>query len=113
MSEFQSLKLVLLGLIPISRDGFHAAIGILAYVVSVTFLRRSPRTFGALRLGLVVALLIETIDFVDDLRFSAPTRLGDSAKDILVTCAAPLLFVFAARQFGKPEAPPDAARSTE
>jgi hypothetical protein len=79
----------------------------------LTFLRRSPRSFDALRLGLVVALLIETIDFVDDLRFSEPTRLGDSAKDILVTCTAPLLFVNAVRLFGKAEGPSDATRPPE
>ena len=96
MSDYQSFKLLLLDFLPLSKDAVHVYIGLTVLLVWVAGLRR-PLEWTSLVPVFAVALLMETVDLMDDLRWLGHPRWSASLHDLVNTTFWPVVLVFAAR----------------
>jgi hypothetical protein len=92
-SIYQSLKLWLTGIIPISRDAFHIYIGCLVLLLSLLFIESKKSTIILILPVFVVAIGMETLDIMDDIGSFGYPRWGASLHDIVNTTLIPILFL--------------------
>lgn len=97
MSPYQSIKLLLLDIVPLSRDGFHIYIGFGCFMATL-WLRRKPLTsFLLVTPGLVLAVMLEVLDLHDDVVGLGHARWGASLFDVINTNVIPICIVALAR----------------
>ncbi len=97
MSDYQSFKLLLLDFLPLSKDAVHVYIGLAVLLVWVAGLRRPLGAWTSLVPVFAVALLMETVDLVDDLRWLGHPRWSASLHDLVNTTFWPVVLVITAR----------------
>jgi hypothetical protein len=90
-SLYQTSKLYLLDLIPISRDAFHVYIGMTIFLIFFFFCRSSKISWKLLIPVFVVSILLECVDLVDDAMSIGSMRIGASFHDIINTNLIPAL----------------------
>ena len=90
---YQGAKLVLLDLLPLSKDAFHIYVGFTVFLVAAWLLR--TKHSGAIPLLAVfsVAIGMEALDAFDDLSTLGYLRYQDSIVDIVNTTMIPLACV--------------------
>lgn len=98
-SSYQHLKLWLLPQVGLSKDAIHIYIGVACLLVSVLVLRLPLSSWKALVLGLVAALIMESLDLRDDLTCFGHFRWAASRKDLVNTNLIPLLIVLLAKKY--------------
>ena len=104
----QHLKLWLVPQLGLSKDAIHIYIGFVCLLLSVLVLRLPLSSWKVLVLGLVVAMIMESLDLRDDLASFGHFRWAASFKDLVNTNLIPLLLVLLARgnvpsRIGDPE----------
>ena len=90
-SEYQSFKILWLGVLPLTKDAIHVYIGFLCLLVALVVLRRRLSSFWALLPGVLVALTMEVFDLRDGYRWT------ESVKDFVNTNLIPFVLVLLAR----------------
>lgn len=90
-SDYQTLKLWTLGVLPLAKDAIHVYIGFLCFLFALVVLRRRLSSYSALIPGLLVAISMEYFDLRDGYAWL------ESAKDIANTNLLPLVLVTLAR----------------
>lgn len=94
VSPYQSLKIWLAHYVPIDRDILHVLIGLALLLVAFVLARKSKSAtpfYWALVIAFSVAVGMETLDMIDDVRSLDTWRWRASILDILRTIACPLL----------------------
>lgn len=92
MSYFQSLKTDIILFLGISRDTIHLYIGFLSLLLSFFFFKKIS-SYKTLILGLIISVLLESIDLSDDMAAYGFPRWGASLHDVFNTNLLPFLFV--------------------
>lgn len=95
-STYQRVKLVVLSLLPLTKDALHVYIGCACLLVTAWVLRRPLSSMRLLVPGLLLSLAMEAADLRDGFR-QDDVRWEDSAHDIVNTNLIPLAFVLIAR----------------
>ena len=98
-SSYQHLKLWLLPQVGLSKDAVHIYIGVVCLLISVVVFRLPLSSWKALILGLVVAVIMESLDLRDDLASFGHFRWAASLKDVVNTNLIPLLMVLLAKRY--------------
>ncbi|HEY1074563.1 MAG TPA: hypothetical protein VGE59_02580 [Patescibacteria group bacterium] len=93
--DYQDFKMIIVYGLDLAKDAIHIYLGFLAWLISVLFFHRSPRTPQVLVLGFVFSLLMELADIRGDwIQYRSPDWMG-SLHDIVHTNMIPtLLFIF-------------------
>ena len=97
-SSYQHLKLWLMPQLGLSKDAIHIYVGFACLLISVLVLRLPLSSWKALVLGLVVAVIMESLDLRDDLASFGHFRWAASLKDLFNTNLIPLLLVLLAKR---------------
>lgn len=97
MSPFQSLKMTIVESLHLAKDGIHIYVGVACFLIAIAIGRRSPRSFQAVLLGLVISLLAEALDLRDDLNSLGHFRWTASLKDVINTNLLPMVLLIFAR----------------
>lgn len=96
-SLYQRFKIVLLSILPLSKDALHVYLGCLCLLATALLRRRPLSSFKLLLPGLLLSLVMEAFDLRDDLQTEGRRRWEASAHDVLNTNLVPLIFVALAR----------------
>ncbi len=97
MSTFQSFKHELVQFAELSKDALHIYVGLTVFLISAALARKGLRSFMALVLVLVVAVIGEILDLRDELRAHERIKWWASLHDLLNTCFWPLVLWVLAR----------------
>lgn len=93
MSEYQSLKLLLVDLLGISKDGFHIIIGFLVFLIFSYIFKIKLSSYKALIAPFFFAFLLEAKDFYDSVAFGFLIDVPDAVHDIIITMLLLVLVV--------------------
>ena len=96
-SLYQRFKLVVLTLVPLSKDAVHVYLGCVCLLAAAALLRWPLSSFKALLPGLLLSLAMEAADLRDERR-EPRLRWGDSVHDLVNTNLTPLAIVVLARR---------------
>jgi hypothetical protein len=96
-STYQRVKLVVLSLVPLTKDAVHVYIGCGCLLGAAALLRWPLSSFRVLVPGLLVSLAMEVVDLRDGLR-EDNLNLGASLHDLVNTNLIPLIVVWLARR---------------
>jgi hypothetical protein len=96
-SFYQLFKLWLVPYVGLTKDAIHIYVGFACLLVSVLVLRAPLSSWRALVLGILAAVVMETLDLRDDLAAFGYLRWWASVKDMLNTNAIPILLVLLAK----------------
>ncbi len=91
MAPYQSFKLLLVEAVGLSKNGFHFFLGALAYLMTVAIFKIKFTSAKSLIAPIVLALLMEIMDFRDATAFDMKLDWADSLKDVLLTVSSPLI----------------------
>lgn len=83
----------------LSKDAIHIYVGVVCLLVSVLVFRLPLSSWKALILGLIVAVIMESLDLRDDLASFGHFRWAASLKDLVNTNLIPLLIVLLAKKY--------------
>lgn len=97
-SVYQLFKLWLVPYVGLTKDAIHIYVGFGCLLFSVLVLRVPLSSWRALALGILAAVVMETLDLRDDLAAFGHLRWWASLKDLLNTNAIPILLVMLARR---------------
>ena len=97
MSAYQTLKLYLLSLIPLTKDATHIYIGMLVLLIWVIAFRRPLHSLTSLIPVVIIASIMEMIDLYDDMQWLGYPRWSNSWHDLVNTCFWPAVLVISAR----------------
>lgn len=104
--QYESLKRLILAAAPLTRDGWHVAIGailVLIFALWAVAIRRPYPAWPVIIVALGLAWGLEAIDVIEDMvRFGQP-HLLDTLWDVLLTGLAPVLALVAVRSGGGPD----------
>jgi hypothetical protein len=89
-TAFQELKLILLSIIPISRDAFHIYIGFFVFVGCI-LIYKGKLKWKCLIPVFIIAIGIEVLDLKDDYYYYGFPRWSSSLHDVLNTVFIPLV----------------------
>lgn len=93
MSFYQTLKLILIEIFELSRDGFHVILGFVVFLIFAKLFRISLTSWKALLPTLIFSLLLEIVDFRDSAVFNMRYDFIDSLHDIFITNLLPVIMV--------------------
>lgn len=96
-SLYQHLKIWLIPHLGLSKDAIHIYIGFACLLIALLVLRQPLSSLRVLVPGLVVTVIMETLDLRDDFAAFARLRWSASLKDALNTNAIPTLLVLMAK----------------
>ena len=96
-SLYQRFKLIVLSVVPLSKDAVHVYIGCTCLLGAAALLRWPLSAFKTLLPGLLLSLAMEAADLRDEWR-ERHLRWGDSVHDIVNTNLLPLAVVALARR---------------
>jgi hypothetical protein len=96
-STYQRIKLVVLSLLPLTKDAVHVYLGCGCLLAAAALLRWPLSSFRVLLPGLVLSLAMEAVDLRDGLR-EDHLNLAASVHDLLNTNLIPLAIVWLARR---------------
>jgi hypothetical protein len=96
-SLYQRVKLVVLDLLPLTRDAVHIYIGCACLLATAALLRWPLSSFKVLVPGLVLSLAMEVADLRDGFRQHEVHGAG-SVHDVVNTNLIPLVIVLLARR---------------
>lgn len=91
MSKYQSLKMHLLEIIPISKDAFHVYIGFTVFALAFLLLKSRFKTFILIIPSIIISMLMETFDLRDDFRSTGECQWWESLHDIVNTNLIPFI----------------------
>lgn len=92
--DYQDFKMVIVHGLDLAKDAIHIYLGFLAWLISVLFFHKSPRSPHVLILGFVLSLLMELADLRGEvIQYRAPDW-GGSLHDIINTNFIPALLLF-------------------
>jgi hypothetical protein len=97
-SEYQLLKLKVLGFLHLSKDAAHVYIGVLLLLLAVVLFRRPLRSWTALLPGLVATVIMETLDLRDGYADDGVWHWRLTLEDVINTNLLPVLIVFLAKR---------------
>jgi len=96
-STYQRIKLVVLSILPLSKDAVHVYVGCAALLATACLLRWPLSSLKVLIPGLLLSLAMEVADLRDGYR-EGHIRWRDSFHDIVNTNLIPLTFVVLSRR---------------
>jgi hypothetical protein len=96
-STYQRIKLVVLSLLPLTKDAVHVYLGCACLLAAAAVLRWPLSSFRVLLPGLVLSLAMEAVDLRDGLREDR-LNLAASVHDLINTNLLPLAIVWLARR---------------
>jgi hypothetical protein len=96
-SLYQRFKLIVLSVVPLSKDAVHVYVGCACLLAVAAVLRWPLSAFKTLLPGLVLSLLMEAADLRDELK-ERRLRWRDSVHDIVNTNLVPVVIVTLARR---------------
>lgn len=99
MSTYQSLKLVVLESLNLSKDAVHMHIGLMVLFLAVILWRRGRLDYVTLLPVFLVAIVMECLDIRDDMESLGHMRWSAYAHDIINTVIWPTLAVFSYKWF--------------
>jgi hypothetical protein len=97
-SVYQRLKLVVLSLLPLTKDAIHVYIGCACLLAAAALLRWPLSSFKTLIPGLVLSLGMEALDLRDGLRQDHQLNVAASIHDLWNTNLIPFVIVLLARR---------------
>ena len=97
-SAYQRLKLVVLSLLPLTKDAIHVYIGCGCLLAAAALLRWPLSSFRVLVPGLVLSLAMEAADLRDGLRQDHRFNGAASVHDLVNTNLVPFTIVLLARR---------------
>jgi hypothetical protein len=96
-STYQRIKLVVLQVLPLTKDAVHVYIGCACLLAAASLLRWPLSSYKVLLPGLLLALAMEVFDLRDGWRQNEVHWAG-SVKDIVNTNVIPIAIVLLARR---------------
>jgi hypothetical protein len=96
-STYQRIKLVVLSIVPLTKDALHVYIGCAALLATAALLRWPLSSPKVLAPGLLLSLAMEVVDLRDGYR-EGHVRWRDSCHDIVNTNLIPLTIVGLSRR---------------
>ena len=93
MSDYQSLKVLLVDLFGISKDSFHIILGFLTFLLFSYLMKLKPSSFKLLLIPLIFAFILEFIDFRDEIALNLPLDVNDALHDVFFTMLLPTITV--------------------
>ncbi|MBA2404851.1 MAG: hypothetical protein H0V66_08780 [Bdellovibrionales bacterium] len=97
-SQYQSIKLFIIELLSLSRDAIHVHVGFLALMLTLMVTRKKMHHWSVLLPGLALSLLMEALDFWDELNTIGHLLITASVHDVLNTNLIPFLLVLWSRR---------------
>lgn len=94
MAPYQLFKLNLVDFFGISKDGFHIILGFLIFLIFASVFKIKLSSWKTSVAPIVLALILEVLDFKDAMAFNGPVDYIDSFRDIVVTVILPIISVF-------------------
>lgn len=98
MSSYQSLKLTLVEIFNIPKEGFHFVLGFLVFLIGAYIFKIKLTSYKSLIAPLVLAIVLELLDLRDVLAYEYSLDILDSLTDILITMSAPTFTVLYMRR---------------
>jgi len=92
-SAYQSLKLILLSFLPITKDAVHIYIGLIVFFLYIIIARKSIASFVTLIPIAFVSAAMEMLDLRDDWMAFGYMRWEASIHDLINTMLWPTLIV--------------------
>ena len=92
-SFYQNFKLDFLSLVHLSKDGVHIYLGLFVFFICVLLFRTSLNSLKVLVPVLLIAVIMESLDLMDDFHSLGYLRWGASFHDILNTLFWPFIIV--------------------
>jgi hypothetical protein len=96
-STYQRIKLVVLSILPLTKDALHVYIGCAALLATASLLRWPLSSLKVLVPGLLLSLAMEVADLRDGYR-EGNMHWRDSSHDLVNTNLIPLAIVVLARR---------------
>ncbi len=93
MSAYQSFKVLLLSLVPLTKDAVHIYIGMIVLLVTVVGFHRPLGSWKTLLPVVLFSLLMELIDLYDDIQWLGHPRWSASLHDMFNTTFWPAVIV--------------------
>ena len=93
MSSYQSLKLVLVEIFNIPREGFHFILGFLVFLAGAYLFKIKLSSYKTLIIPSIFAFILELLDLRDALAYGFSFNALNSFTDILTTMSLPTLTV--------------------
>jgi|ETN02SMinimDraft_2_1059926.scaffolds.fasta_scaffold263027_1 hypothetical protein len=91
MSFYQTLKLILVDIFELSKDGFHIILGYFVFLLFARIFKIKLSSWKALFPTIIFSLLLEIVDFRDSIVFQMRYDFFDSIHDIMITNILPLI----------------------
>jgi hypothetical protein len=97
-STYQRIKLVVLSLLPLTKDAIHVYLGCASLLATAALLRWPLSSFKVLVPGLLLSLGMEALDLRDGLREDHQWNWASSLHDLINTNLIPVVIVWLARR---------------
>jgi len=93
VSYYQSLKLILVDVFSIPKEGFHLFLGPIVFLLGAYLLKIKISSYKALIAPFLFAMLLEIIDTRDAIVYGYKLNISNSILDITLTMLIPTITV--------------------
>ncbi len=96
-SAVQAFKLAVISALGLSRDTLHVYAGMAVFLIVALLFRKPLRSFVPLFAVVLIAVAVEALDAIDDIRWFGHWRAGASLHDIANTLFWPAILFLLSR----------------